>query len=151
VMDEDLSPFLAEFRWRPFSRLSATAGAQWDWQGNDLDLGMFGIEYRGDNGRRAALEYRYRKDRVDQFDFRVFWPITEQWRALSRVNYSFSDRDMLEFQAGVEYESCCWAVRTVVRRYLRNRDGDYRNAIYIEFNLKGLASIGTRGRELFND
>ncbi len=27
VMDEDLSPFLAEFRWRPFSRLSATAGA----------------------------------------------------------------------------------------------------------------------------
>ena len=151
VMDDDLSPFLAEFRWRPFSHLSATAGAQWDWQGNDLDLGMFGIQYRGDNGRRAAFEYRYRKDRVDQFDFRFFWPITAQWRALSRVNYSFSDRDMLEFQAGVEYESCCWAVRTVVRRYLRNRDGDYRNAIYIEFNLKGLASIGTRGRELFND
>jgi len=37
----------------------------------------------------------------------------------------------------------------VLRRYLRNRDGDYRNAIYVEFNLKGLASIGTRGRELF--
>jgi LPS-assembly protein len=151
VMDEDLSPFLAEFRWRPFSRLSASAGLQWDWQGNDLDLGMFGIQYRGDNGRRAAFEYRYRKDSVDQFDFRIFWPITKQWRALSRVNYSFSDRDMLEFQAGVEYESCCWAVRTVVRRYLRNRDGDYRNTIYVEFNLKGLASIGTRGRELFTD
>ena len=149
VMDEDLSPFLAEFRWRPFSRLSAMAGAQWDWQGNDLDLGMFGIQYQGDDGRRAAFEYRYRRERVDQFDFRFFWPLTNQWRALSQVNYSFSDRDMLEFQAGVEYESCCWAVRTVLRRYLRNRDGDYRNAIYIEFNLKGLASIGTRGRELF--
>jgi len=149
VMDEDLSPFLAEFRWRPFSRLSAAAGVQWNWDENDLDLGMFGVQYRGDDGRRAVFEYRYRRDRVDQFDFRIFWPITSSWRALSRVNYSFSDRDMLEFQGGVEYESCCWAVRTVLRRYLRNRDGDYRNAIYVEFNLKGLASIGTRGRELF--
>ena len=151
VMDEDLSPFLAEFRWRPFARISATAGAQWNWDESELDLGMFGVQYRGDEGRRAAFEYRYRKDRVDQFDFRIFWPITTSWRAISRINYSFSDRDMLEFQGGVEYESCCWAVRTVLRRYLRNRDGDYRNAIYIEFNLKGLASIGTRGRELFGN
>ena len=110
---------------------------------------MLGVQYRGDDGRRAAFEYRYRRDRVDQFDFRVYWPITSRWRALSRVNYSFSDRDLLEFQGGVEYESCCWAVRTVLRRYLRNRDGEYRNAIYLEFNLKGLASIGTSGRELF--
>ncbi len=151
VMDEDLSPFLAEFRWRPFARFSATAGAQWSWDDNELDLGMFGVQYRGEAGRRAAFEYRYRRGRVDQFDFRIYWPITSAWRALSRVNYSFADRDLLEFQGGVEYESCCWAVRTVLRRYLRNRDGDYRNAIYVEFNLKGLASIGTRGRELFGN
>jgi LPS-assembly protein len=151
TMTEDLSPFLAEFRWRPFARISATAGAQWNWQDDQLDLGMFGLQYRGENGRRAAFEYRYRRQRVDQFDFRIFWPISARWRALSRVNYSFSDSDMLEFQGGVEYESCCWAVRTVLRRYLRNRDGDYRNAIYVEFNLKGLASIGTRGRELFSN
>jgi LPS-assembly protein len=149
--DENVSPFLAEFRWRPFSRVSATAGVQWDWKRDELDLGMIGVEYRGEEGRRVAFEYRFRRDRVDQFDFRVFWPISSSWRALSRVNYSFADSDMLEFQGGIEYESCCWAVRTVVRRYLKNRDGDYRNAIYVELNLKGLASIGTRGRELFND
>jgi len=39
----------------------------------------------------------------------------------------------------------------VLRRYLKNRDGDHRNAIFVELNLKGLASIGTRGRELFRD
>ena len=150
-MDEDLSPFLGEFRWRPFARVSGTAGAQWNWEKNELDLGTLALQFRGENGRRAAFEYRYRRDRIDQFDFRIFWPITERWRGLSRVNYSFSDRDMLEFQGGIEYESCCWAVRTVLRHYLRNRDGDYRDAIYIEFNLKGLASIGNRGQELFSD
>ena len=68
---------------------------------------------------------------------------------LSRVNYSFAENDLLEFQAGVEYESCCWAIRTVYRRYLKNRDGDYRDGIYLELNLKGLASIGTRTQDLF--
>jgi LPS-assembly protein len=68
---------------------------------------------------------------------------------LSRLNYSFADDDLLELQAGVEYESCCWALRTVLRRYLRNRDGDYRDGIYLELNLKGLASVGSGPRDLF--
>ena len=56
---------------------------------------------------------------------------------------------LLEIQGGVEYESCCWAFRTVLRRYLKNRDGDYRDGIYLELNLKGLASIGSGSRNLF--
>lgn len=151
AIDEDNSPFLAEFLWRPFSRLSGAAGLQWDWETNQLDLGMVGVQYRGEQGRRAAFEYRFRRDRVDQFDFRFYWPINDRWRALSRVNYSFDDNDLLEFQGGLEYESCCWAVRTVLRRYLKNRDGEHRSAIYVELTLKGLASVGTRGRELFRD
>ena len=68
---------------------------------------------------------------------------------LSRVTYSFADDDLLELQGGFEYESCCWAFRTVLRRYLKNRDGDYRDGIYVELNLKGLASIGSGSRNLF--
>lgn len=151
VFDEDLSPFLAEFNWQPFAPVSATVGMQWDWERSELSVGMFGIQYRGKSGLRTGFEYRYRRDRVDQFDLRFLWPVNEQWRLLSRVNYSFSDRDLLEFQGGVEYESCCWAARAVLRRYLKNRDGDYRDGIYLELNLKGLASIGTRGSELFGD
>jgi LPS-assembly protein len=151
AFDEDLSPFLAEFRWRPFGRVSGTVGLQWDWERSQLDVGMLGVQYRGQHGQRTAFEYRYRRDRVDQFDVRLYWPINERWRVLSRFNYSFADRDLLEFQGGVEYETCCWAIRTVLRRYLKNRDGDYRDTIYVELNLKGLASIGTRGQELFSD
>ena len=70
---------------------------------------------------------------------------------LSRLNYSFADSDLLEIQGGVEYESCCWALRTVLRRYLKNRDGDYRDGIFIELNLKGLTSVGNQSRQLFQD
>ena len=88
---------------------------------------------------------------MDQFNIRIFWPINERWKVLSRINYSFVDNDILEIQGGVEYESCCWAVRTVLRRYLKNSDGDFRDGIFLELNLKGLASLGTRTQELFQN
>jgi LPS-assembly protein len=146
---EELSPFLAEFSWRVSPRLRSVAGLQWNWDRGELDVGMLGLRYNGSGGQRIGFEYRYRTDRVDQFDFRVLWPIIERWRVLSRINYSFADDDLLEIQGGVEYESCCWAFRTVLRRYLKNRDGDYRDGIYLELNLKGLASIGSGSRNLF--
>ncbi len=148
---EDFSPFIAEFAWHPFHYFSTVAGLQYDWEQNQLEVGSFGVRWSGKKGQRIGFEYRYRRQRVDQFDFRIFWPINESWRVLSRVNYSFSDNDLLEIQAGIEYESCCWAVRTVLRRYLKNRDGDYRDGIFLELNLKGLASLGTRAQELFHD
>ena len=146
----DYSPFIAEFNWQPFNRFSARTGAQWDWETNKLDVASLGASYAGSTGQRASFDYRFRRDRVDQFDLRLFWPVNERWRVLSRVNYSFAENDLLEIQAGVEYESCCWAIRTVVRRYLKNRDGDYRDGIFLELNLKGLASIGTRAQDMFS-
>lgn len=149
-LNNNLSPFIAEFDWHPFTRFAVRSGVQWDWEENEIDVTSFGFLYAGAKGQRTSFDYRFRRDRVDQFDFRVFWPVNERWRALSQVSYSFADDDLLEFQAGVEYESCCWALRTVVRRFLKNQDGDYRDGIYVELNLKGLASVGTRAQDLFN-
>ncbi len=147
---EDLSPFIVEFNWYASPHFNARAGAQWDWEQSQIDVTSFGVSYTANDGLRASFDYRFRRDRVDQFDLRAYWPVNERWRLMSQVNYSFADSEMLELQGGIEYESCCWALRTVMRRYLKNRDGDYRNGIYLELNLKGLASIGTRSRNLFN-
>jgi LPS-assembly protein len=146
---EDLSPFIAEFNWYASRRISTRAGVQWDWELSQVDVTSFGVSYSGDHGLRASFDYRFRRDRVDQFDLRADWPVNERWRLMSQVNYSFEDSEVLELQGGFEYESCCWALRTVMRRYLKNREGDYRNGIYLELNLKGLASVGTRARDLF--
>jgi len=146
----DYSPFIAEFNWQAFARFTLSTGTQWNWEDNRLDVASFGVSYAGKTGQRASFDYRFRRGRVDQFDLRLFWPVNQSWRVLTRVNYSFAENDMLEVQAGIEYESCCWALRTVVRRYLKNRDGDYRDGIFLELNLKGLASLGSRSQDLFN-
>jgi len=50
----------------------------------------------------------------------------------------------LELFGGIEYESCCWGVRAVARRFLTNIDGDFETGIFLQMELKGLAGIGKK-------
>ena len=70
---------------------------------------------------------------------------------IGRANYSFEDDQTLELLAGVEYESCCWAVRLIGREYIRDRESDTRTAVFLELHLKGLGSLGRRPYPLFAD
>ena len=70
---------------------------------------------------------------------------------MARVNYSLQDSDLLAAEAGFEYDSCCWALRVVGKRFLRNRDGDHRDALYVQLALKGLGNFGRRTAPLFYD
>jgi LPS-assembly protein len=150
-VDQDTSPLVAEFNWHPLDRFTGRLGLQWDWENSELDLGTLGLDYRSGGGTRVGFEYRFRRDRVDQFDLRYLWPVNTRWTVVSRLKYSLDDNELLEALAGLEYESCCWGLRLVARRYLRSRSGDERDALYLELNLKGLGSFGRQPQPMFYD
>lgn len=150
-LDDSASPFIAEFVLHPTRRLRSRIAAQWDWQNSEIDVAILGITHTAKSGRRLGAEYRFRRDSLDQFDLRYYQPINERWLVMGRVNYSLQDSDLLAAEAGFEYESCCWGLRLVARRFLRNHDGDHRNAIYLQLVLKGLGNIGRRTAPLFYD
>ena len=52
----------------------------------------------------------------------------------------------VEAFAGLEYEGCCYALRVLGRHYVRNREGEKNNALYVELELKGLGSAGRDAR-----
>lgn len=151
TLDDSASPFIAEFVLHPTRGLSSRINAQWDWQNSEIDVATFGVTHTAASGRRLGAEYRFRRDSLDQFDIRYYQPINEKWLVLGRVNWSIQDSDLLSAELGFEYESCCWALRTVAKRFLRNREGDYRDAIYVQLILKGLGKIGRRATPLFYD
>ncbi len=149
TLDENTSPFIAQYNWHPLDRINVRLGVEWSWENKELDVGVFGLGHTTENGNRLAFEYRFRRDRLDQFDVRYFWPINYNWKLFSRVNYSLEDSDLLEALVGVEYESCCWALRVAARRYLRDRNGGERDALFLELRLKGLGAFGRREPPLF--
>ncbi len=150
-VDDSASPFIAEFVLHPTRRLSSRVFMQWDWESSEIDVAVLGLTHSAANGRRLGAEYRFRRDSLDQFDLRYYQPINERWRVLSRVNYSLEDSDLLSAEAGFEYDSCCWALRVVAKRFLRNRDGDHRDAVFVQLVLKGLGNFGRRTAPLFYD
>lgn len=149
IEDEDVSAIIAEINYRPLDRWTASAGIQFDPEDGETDVGLTSVGYRGKKGDRWQLGYRFRRDRVDQVDFRVSYPINESWRLLTRWNYSFREDSTLEAVAGFEYESCCWAVQVVGRRFVNDRGGSSRTGVFIELHLKGLGSLGRRPYDLF--
>ncbi len=151
ILDENSSPFIAEFVLHLTKKLDARINTQWDWQNTQFDVAVLGAAWTSSKGLRLGAEYRYRRGTVDQFDIRYYQPINESWRVLARVNYSLLDSDLLAAEAGFEYDSCCWALRLVAKRFLRNREGDYRDAIYVQLVLKGLGDVGRKTAPLFYD
>ncbi|MEX0899546.1 MAG: LPS assembly protein LptD [Gammaproteobacteria bacterium] len=96
--------------------------------------------------RLLNLGWRYRRDEVDQADISFAWPINDRWSAVGRWNWSIKHRQDLETFAGLEYQSCCWAIRVVSREYIANLSGDTNRSLYLQLELKGLANVG-RGTE----
>ncbi|GAB3744536.1 LPS-assembly protein LptD [Lysobacter olei] len=150
------SAWVADVGVSPNDRWSINAAYQWDPKLRGQDLASLRARYLfGDNGV-ANLGYRYRrntafrpgidpdsaKDQLEQVDFSFLYPITPNWSVVGRYYYSILDKKELETIAGVQWESCCLAVRLIGRRYVRNRTGDLNNSLMLEFELKGLGSAG---------
>jgi len=151
VEDVDFSAIIAEVNYRPFARWTATAVIQFDPEDGQTDVGLTSVGYNGRKGDRWLLGYRFRRDRVDQVDFRVSYPLTPSWKLLGRWNYSFREEATLEAVAGLEYESCCWALQVVGRRFVNDRRGSSRTGVFVELHLKGLGSLGRSPYDLFGE
>ena len=102
------------------------------------------LHYQGKGQRILNLEHRFhRDDDINQSNLSAVWPINPRWRFFSRWLFSHESHDDLEILAGLEYQSCCWKMRLLNRRYVINDQGDYNSSFYIQLVLKGLASFGT--------
>ncbi len=149
--DRNRSATVAELNWRPAQAIIASAGLEWDSEADETRVAQFGLSYRPQRGVQLALGYRFRRERVDQADVRFRLPVRDNLALIGRANYSFEDDEPLELLAGIEYESCCWAVRLIGRDYVRDRDAQRRTAVFVELHLKGLGSLGRRPYPLFAD
>ncbi len=141
-LEKGKSAWIADANYAPTDRWTIGASYQWDPKFRREDLASLRMRYLvGDDGV-VNLTYRSRRDLLEQGDFSFLYPISPSWSIVGRYYHSFMDNKLLEGIAGVQWDSCCLAVRAVVRRYVRNRDGDMNNSFQVEFVLKGLGSAG---------
>ena len=127
------------------------AEMQWDPHESRSNMSAVRLQYRGDKGQLLNFSHRYRRDNVtdldglEQIDISARIPINKQWSFIGRWYRSLKESQTLETLAGIEYDSCCWATRLVVRDYVNNALDDDRNlAILFQIELKGLGNFGQK-------
>jgi LPS-assembly protein len=143
VLTDETSDYIAEVRFLLFESLNFDIGHQWGDKERGTTQSQARMQYRPAGNKILNLAYRFRRDSLEQGDLSWSWPIATQWNFVGRYKFSFRDDEALEEVFGLEYESCCWGLRLVSRRYISTRDGTRDTSIGLQLVLKGLSSVGT--------
>ena len=152
------SPWLAEARFHLNTSLSISSIIEWDERNNHTNRAETRLNFEPKDNHIVNLSHRYRDNAGqlnEEIDFSFAWSINERWRMVGRWYNDLSEGRTIEAMAGIEYESCCWAVRLVGQKYLNTQldsfgmpisiNDEYNEGIYLQFVLKGLGSAGQSG------
>jgi LPS-assembly protein len=163
--DPETSDIIAELDLRAYGNWNIRGGVQWDPGETRSERGQIQLQYRPNYDQVMNLGYRFRRDRLEQVDGSVAWPISDRWSVYARMVYSLEDsaiddtapldptlpadtrvrRDeqgVIDQFAGLEYRSCCWRFRIVGRRYVSDRTGDLDTSVLLQLELNGLSNVG---------
>lgn len=143
VQSDDSSDLVGDFAVNINDIWRFGAGLQWDLNDNTTNKSTLAVRWQPDRRRIINASYRFVRDAVEQTDVSFRWPMGVKWSAVGRWNYAPDDERTLEVFGGFEYESCCWALRAVGRRYLNNTNGGYNNGVFLQLELRGLAGLAT--------
>jgi len=140
------SDYVAQLGVQLNDRWRLDSSYQWSPNTRQTSLGTLGLQRRIRTDGIFNFSYRFRRNLVEQYDTSAIYPISERWRLLGRWVYSVRDKRTVEALAGVEYDSCCVAVRVVGRHYVITRGpiserGQSNNALMFELVFKGLGAF----------
>ncbi len=148
--DFSQSAYVGELDLRLDDRWRVAVTQQWNPETDRTDLSSVRLQRRFGERSVANLSYRYRRDLVEQLDGSLAVPLSDRWHLVARWLYSLPEQRTLEAFGGIEYQSCCFAVRVLGRHYVRTFEGDSNNAIFFELELKGLGSIGRNAEDFLS-
>lgn len=143
VLTDKSSEFAFELGTNFNENIRFSTTAFWDPTTSDWASTEARINYLDDKRRVLNINYQNIPGQVSELDTSFVLPITKKWGFIGRLDYDLSNDRVLEQLAGIEYEDCCLASRLVARRYLTTDNVSYDDAVFFEFNLKGLGSINT--------
>jgi LPS-assembly protein len=134
---------------------SVETALQWSRESVSHRNSFIGINYHdAEAGHYASLAWRERNQISSENEAQLnYLSAATGWRVSSNLNvvgnllYSIEEDRFLDVAAGVEYDSCCWAVRGLVTRRADDETDDHRydTGFSLQFLLKGLGEFGSGG------
>lgn len=149
-------------------RWFAHAGAQYDTEENEFSSANSAVEYRFDK-LVSQVNYRFLKDGnrniyntamaedISQAGLVLMAPLNPQWQLYGGYYRDVQQDINIDRKIGLKYDSCCWSINFSLEWHnqpvwensiLQARS---EKSIGVQFEMKGLGSIGTAGRNVTLD
>ena len=158
----DRSALAAELDWQIGSKWYAHTETQISSVTDKVERSGISLEYTSSKDRVMQINHRYVRElsgeEINQVGITASWPISNNWHWVGRWYHDVTKRRTVETYTGLQYESCCWALRIVAQRHLSNRydiDGlqstnEFESGVALQFILKGMGGNST-GRDMLSD
>ncbi|MBU0654213.1 MAG: LPS-assembly protein LptD [Gammaproteobacteria bacterium] len=145
------SELVLETRGQFNPRTSLASTTFWDSETKEISVNQIDLRYKDEKKRIANIGYTKRQGDFESANVSFSAPVKDRWRAVGRLERDLLNDRNLETVIGAEYESCCWKTRIANRQYLLPDNTSRENAIFIEFELKGLGNFGSGTRDLLKE
>lgn len=151
LLNEYLSPVVGKIQYFLTSKLDAKAEAAWDPNYHRFNIANINLQYKEADDKVMNLWYNYRlqgdaKQRnLSRIGCSVGWRLWNHWNALGGVNYDTTFKRSQTYIYGLEYESCCFAIRFLHDKTHIDSDGSYKTKTYVQILLKGLGDSSGLG------
>jgi len=116
------------------------------------------VDFQFAENQAIQLNHRYTRDvsgtSLEQISLLANKAINKDWQFVGRVTQDLQNKRSIESYAGLQYESCCWAIRFAYHRHLNSRVNDmnafaenrdeFDSKFMVEFVIKGLGGGKSR-------
>ena len=140
----------AELDWQLGSKWFVHTKAQLSTLTEKVERSSLALEYQLSDSKVVQINHRYVRElsneEINQVGITASWPLAKNWHWVGRWYHDLNKHRTIESYGGVQYESCCWAMRLVVQRHLSNRfdingiqsTNEFDSGVGFQFIFKGL-------------
>jgi LPS-assembly protein len=155
------SPIATTIDYHLTPHIAATANSVWNTRLNTTDNESVTFQYSPESQKIFNLGYSFvrngdiqpnlpahsNQNNLKQTDFSIAWPIRANFSYIGRWTQNINQGHFQNLLTGLQYDSCCWAVRVVYGKSFlnlrQNNSYQYDTQFYVQFALKGLTNVGT--------
>jgi LPS-assembly protein len=154
------SPIASKATYQMNSSWGVSGDYVWDVYTHATNNSDLNLHYRPEENKMFTLGYAYlvsgnvldvnnnplQNNALHQATVAYAWPLTESWSSLGAYSYNISKQYGMTTFLGVQYDTCCWAVRLLGGRTFKSLSPgaltpQYNNNVYFQVLLKGLGSV----------